>query len=170
MQHRDHRNMCAAMSSSPVTSLDNGYRSMSSSSLSSPMSSSSSLSPLSYRPVYSPNQPSYDCHGVPAHPSVADFPPQPHNQYYMTYDNNLPPLVGHNDAQMPVPTQLSSHTTQNNNNYYNNNNSNNNNNNNNNNNYNNYNIKYNNINNNNNPYTDRYEYRDSVADKPAANK
>ncbi|XP_026813405.1 aryl hydrocarbon receptor nuclear translocator-like protein 2 isoform X1 [Rhopalosiphum maidis] len=162
MQHRDHRNMCAAMSSSPVTSLDNGYRSMSSSSLSSPMSSSSSLSPLSYRPVYSPNQPSYDCHGVPAHPSVADFPPQSHNQYYMTYDNNLPPLVGPNDAQMPVPTHLSSHTTQNNNNYYNNNNNNNNN-------YNNYNIKYNNINNNNNPYTDLYEYRDSVADKPAAN-
>lgn len=163
--HRNHRNLCAAMS--PVTSLDNGYRSMSSSSLSPPMSSSSSMSPVSYQPVYSPNQPSYDCHGVPAHPSVADFPPQPHNQYYIPYDNNHPPIGGLNDAQVPVAAMLPNHSLRNNNNnYYHS--SNNNNNNYDNNNYNN--VKYNNINNINNPYTDRCEYRNVIADKPTTNK
>ncbi|XP_060872103.1 uncharacterized protein LOC132946239 isoform X1 [Metopolophium dirhodum] len=156
MQHLDHTNMCTAISSSPITPLDNSYRSMSSSQ-SSPMSSSSSMSPMSYGPGYSPNQLSYDCHGVPPHPSATDFQPQSHDQYYnfTTYGNNHPPAVGLNDALVPLPTQPPTQTFQNynNNNYYNNNNNN---------------IKYNN---NNNTYTDRYKYLDlqQTADKPTGN-
>lgn len=112
---------------------------------------------MSYRPGYSPNE---DPYGVPAHPSVADFPPQPHNQYYNAYENNHPPAVGLNDPHVPLSTQPPSQALQNynNNNYYNN--------------YNNNNIKYNNINNNNNTYTDRYECQDSqlIVDKPTGNK
>lgn len=151
MQHLDHANMCAAISSSPITPLDNGYRSMSSSQ-SSPMSSSSSMSPMSYGPGYSPNQLSYDCHGVLTHPSVTEFQPQSHDQYYnfTTYENNHPPIVGLNDALVPLTTQPPTQTFQNynNNNYYNNN------------------------NNNNNTYTDRYKYLDlqQTVDKPTGNK
>lgn len=161
MQHHDHTSsLYGAMSSSPLTPLDNGYRSMSSSH-SSPMSSSSSMSPMSYRPGYSPNQQPYDCHGVPAHPSVADYPPQSHNPYYITYENNHPPAPGLNNAQVPLPTQPPCQTLQNynNNNYYNN--------------YNNNNIKYNNINNNNNnTYTDRYKCQDlqQITTKLTVNK
>lgn len=149
MQQLDQTNMCASISSSPITPLDNGYRSKSSS-LSSPMSSSSSMSPMSYGPRYSPNQLSYDCHGVPAHPSVTDFQPQSYDQYYnfTTYENNHPPAVGLNDVLLPLPAQPPTQTFQNynnNNNYY---------------------------NNNNNTYTNSYKYLDlqQTADKPTGNK
>jgi len=110
---------------------------------------------MSYQPIFSPNQLSHDCHGVPAHPSVAEFPPHPHNQYYVPYGNKHPLAVSLNDAQqqLQLPAHPPNHIFQTFNNNY-------------------YDSKYNNNNNNNNinPYTDRYEYPDLIADKPAENK